>query len=317
MKILRCNNSTPVRLDKFILDEVPELSFSLLQKYLRQNKVKLNGKKAPLATRVAHGDEVRLYLPEVDTASPPAAPAPTILFEDEGLLALYKPPGLPSLCGDEAPGRDSTQSGAQGRTQDSLLRRAEDYLRQHSPDASALLCHRLDTGTSGVLLVAKNTAVLDFIAGLLRGHQLQKTYYGLTFGHPAPPAGLLDGWLAKDAKNGFVRVVTPGARGARPAKTQYRTLATTGPLALLHIQPQTGRTHQIRAHLAGAGTPLLGDSKYGDNAANRRYRCRYQCLCAAEIRFPATAGEFARYSKLVIACEKPWFYTQAMAGLFK
>ena len=317
MKTLHYNSNTPVRLDTFILDEVPTLSFALLQKYLRQNKVKLNGKKAPLATRVARGDEVRLYLPEANAASPPAVPAPTILFEDEGLLALYKPPGLPSLCGEEGPSRDPAQNGIIGGTQDSLLRRAKSYLRQHSPDASALLCHRLDTGTSGVLLVAKNTPVLDFTTNLLRGHQLQKTYYGLTFGHPKPPAGLLDGWLAKDTKSGFVRVVAPGARGAKPAKTQYRTLATTGPLALLHIQPQTGRTHQIRAHLAKAGTPLLGDSKYGDNAANRRYRCRYQCLCGAEIRFPATTGEFARYSKLVITCEKPWFYTQAMAGLFK
>ncbi len=286
----------PLRLDKFILQRQPQLGFGLLQKYLRQNKIKLNGRRQPLSTPLAAGDEVLLYLPEKQAAPHPLA----VLFEDENLLAAYKPAGLVSLYEDGA-------GGVQAGKTDSLARRAAAYLRAGSPAAKALPCHRLDTGTSGVLLFAKNEATLDFVTGLLQSHQLAKTYTGLCFGHPQPASGVLDGWLRKDAAKGLVRLAPPGAQGARPAETRYETIATQGPLALLRLHPQTGRTHQIRAHLAAAGAPLLGDSKYGDNAANRRYRCRYQCLCAIQLRFPALSGAHAAYSRLVISCGAPWF----------
>ena len=283
MKTLVYRGNTPLRLDKYLLAEAPELSFTLLQKYWRQNKVKLNGKRRPLSTRLCAGDEVRLYLPDV-------APQPlSVLYEDDGLLGLYKPAGLPSLVEDDPQA-------------DSLQRRASLYLQKE-----ALLCHRLDTGTSGVLLAAKTPETRDFVTGLIRGHQLQKTYYGLVLGHPRPAAGVLNAPLLKDAERGVVRAVAPGTPGAKPAETRYQTLASNEGMALLQLEPRTGRTHQLRAHLAGIGTPLLGDSKYGDNAANRLHRCRYQCLCAARVAFP---------DGLVIECEPPWFYTQALEGRF-
>lgn len=300
MKTLKYSSKTSMRMDKFILSQSQELSFAVLQKYLRQNKVKLNGKKAALCTKLVFGDEVQLYLPDASAEQKALAPQ-DILFEDENLLALYKPAGLVSLNEDAA-------------KSDSLQSRAKKYLQSTAPDAAALLCHRLDTGTSGVLLLAKNTEVQNFVLGLIREKTLEKTYIGLTFGHPKPATGVLDFWLFKDAKEGFVRAVTAGTKGAKPAQTHYSTIATKDALALLQIKPQTGRTHQIRAHFAHFGTPLLGDSKYGDNAANRRFHCKYQCLCAQKLCFPAIDGAFKQYSGMVIACPKPWFYSATLSG---
>ncbi|MDL2293260.1 RluA family pseudouridine synthase [Ruminococcaceae bacterium OttesenSCG-928-D13] len=329
----------------------------MLHKYLRQNKIKLNGKKQPLNTRLTAGDLVRLYLPpEAESAPPPPAPL-EVLWEDNGLLALYKPAGLITLVegrtGEmhsritpEPPPVAAPGGGvfwSEPRAKDALTRRLRtaEHVSGGTPRSTAprpepdsllararlytagafepLACHRLDTGTSGIVLFAKNPAMLDFVTGLIRDHQLQKTYYGLCFGHPQPPEGMLSGWLSKDAAAARVRVTPRKTAGAKPVETAYRTIATDGPLALVELHPKTGRTHQLRAQLAAAGAPLLGDSKYGDLAANRRYRCRYQCLCAAALRFPAldAAGPFAAYSRLAIRCDKPWFYGKLLEGGFE
>ncbi|MGD9560288.1 MAG: pseudouridine synthase [Oscillospiraceae bacterium] len=290
------------RLDRFILAALPHLSGGRLHRALRENKLKLNGKKLPLSTPVHRGDEVCLYLPEALLAPP----APQVLYEDDGLLALNKPAGR----------RSQNETGPQDGT---LLQDARLYLQAHRapahPGFEPSLCHRLDTGTSGVLLVAKTPEALAFVTGLLRRHALEKTYWGLAVGCPAPAAGTLAGYLSKDTRRAQVRVLPQPARGAAPVRLQYTTLATSGRLALLEITPHTGRTHQIRAQLAAAGTPLLGDSKYGDITANRALRCRYQCLCAGRLQFPAQlGGPFAHYAGLAITCEKPWFYAKALDG---
>jgi 23S rRNA pseudouridine955/2504/2580 synthase len=261
----------------------------------------------PLSTRLAAGDEVRLFLPESAAVTGKAAPvALRVCFEDENLLAADKPAGLPSVADRDA---------------DSLLLRARRYLGQPetAPDGDAAglasLCHRLDTGTSGVLLLAKNAPALQFVTGLMRQRQLQKTYYGVTVGRPTPPCGALEGWLWKDARKSLVRILPAFAPGAKPVSMEYETLALSGRLALLRIKPHTGHTHQIRAQLAAAGTPLLGDSKYGGTAENRTLRCRYQCLCAAQLAFPEiSGGAYAAYSRLSITCPKPWYYRQVEEG---
>ena len=115
-------------------------------------------------------------------------------------------------------------------------------------------------------------------------HRLKKTYLCVTFGWPTPPQGTLRGYLIKDARRGVVRVTDRPQPGARQIVTGYRTLAKSGRLALLEVDLVTGRTHQIRAHLASIGCPLVGDSKYGNQAANRALRAKYQLLCAWRLR---------------------------------
>ncbi|MFV0413638.1 MAG: RluA family pseudouridine synthase [Oscillospiraceae bacterium] len=287
------------RLDAFILQQEPGLSPGILHKYLRENKIKLNGKKAPLGTRLNSGDEVCLYLP------PKAAAAASleILYEDEQLLAVNKPAGLLTLD-ENRPENPNT-----------LLAR----LTQYAAGAFAVrLCHRLDTGTSGVVLAAKTAAAEQMVRGLIQQHRLEKKYVCVTFGHPAPPAATLAGWLSKNEQKGLVFINRQKSPGAKPVETRYKTLARSGRLALLEIQLVTGRTHQIRAHLASIGTPILGDSKYGNLAANRQLKCRYQCLCASEVSFPAElpAG-FEACRGLCIACPKPWFFAQVAEGVLQ
>lgn len=288
------------RLDAFLLARLPAQGIGRLHKYLRQNKIKVNGKKMPLSARLAAGDVVRVYLPAQEESAPPLA----CVYEDDAVLIVNKPAGVPSL--DEADAQTDT-----------LIARALHYLREKGEVQDSFtpcLCHRLDTGTSGLVMIAKTEAAYRLLTEAIAAHKLEKRYVCVTFGQPAPKAATLTGWLCKDARRGVVQIYDAPVRGARKVVTQYETLAVSGRLALLGVTLVTGRTHQIRAHLASIGCPVLGDSKYGDNAANRAYRCKYQALCAYELRFPAMEGACAALSGKTIRCEKPWYYTQILDG---
>lgn len=135
-------------------------------------------------------------------------------------------------------------------------------------------------------------------------------------GAPVPPAAELRAYLVKDAKRGMVRVTPVRGRGAKEIVTRYETLCTSGALALLRVQLVTGRTHQIRAHLASIGCPILGDSKYGSTQANRARRFKYQALCAHSLRFPEMEKESpcAGLSGKTLFAEEPWYVAQIKSG---
>ena len=182
-----------------------------------------------------------------------------------------------------------------------------------------MLCHRLDTGTSGLVLLAKNNAAEAFLTAAIKARDIEKRYLCVTFGRPNPPAALLRDYLLKDAERGIVRITDTTAGGAKEVITGYETLAVSGRLALLEVELVTGRTHQIRAHLAHIGCPILGDSKYGNNAANRELRLKYQALCAWELKFPAKISDerFAHLTGRVFHAEKPWYCQQVEDGTLK
>lgn len=315
MKTLRYEGPGGVRLDKFLLQSLPELSTGALHKYLRQNKIKLNGKKCPLSSKLSPGDEIRLYLPEPK----PSAPDIRILYEDEQLLAVEKPPGISSGNND-----DTTDT-------DTILARAKVYLncsdnyntgydfanvKQLYEKYPPYLCHRIDTGTGGILLLAKNIDFLEWMEDQMRQKQLTKKYLCVTVGIPHEPEGILEGYLVKDAARGRVQITPKKSPGAKPVTTRYQLLTHSGQLGLLGVELITGRTHQIRAHLASIGTPILGDSKYGINEINRRLRCKYQCLFASEILFPTleAGSSYAAYSDLHIRADAPWYVRQIYTG---
>lgn len=312
MKTLTVAVPAPVRLDKYLMQKYPFLSIGALNKALRENKIKLNGKKQPLSTRVSEGDEIRLYLRD-EQLSPPAAPGgplflqarrpAELVYEDEQLLIAHKPAGLP-VDGDDP---------------DTLLNRIllGQYQRGWQPGEGFMpaLCHRLDTGTSGLLLAAKTAEAERLLTGMIRQRKIEKTYLCVTFGRPEPPAATLGGWLIKDAGRGRVRIVPSAQAGAKPVKTRYCTRAVSGRLALLEVDLITGRTHQIRAHLAGIGCPILGDAKYGSNAANRELRFKYQALCAWRLRFPKlNEPALAGVSGRSFFAPEPWYCTQLLEG---
>lgn len=302
MRELHVKCLLPVRLDKYLMEQFPALGIGRLNKALRENKIKLNGKKQPLSTRVQNGDIVRLFLND-DVLEKRALPAAMLVYEDDDILVVNKPAGVE----------------VDGPADDTLLKRVCATLAERGGPSQAVLCHRLDAGTSGLVLLARNAAAEQFLTEAIRQRQIQKRYLCVTFGRPQPPAALLHDYLSKDAERGVVRILSAPAPGAKEILTGYETLAVSGRLALLQVDLITGRTHQIRAHLAHIGCPILGDSKYGNNAANRELHFKYQALCAWELRFPAQI-EDARFSRLagrVFHAEKPWYCRQLLDGTLR
>lgn len=302
MKELHVKSLLPVRLDKYLMEQYPALGPGRLNKALRENKIKLNGKKLPLSTRVQNGDVIRLFLQDEQLEARPL-PTAVFVYEDNDILIANKPAGIE----------------VDGPAADTLLKRVQATLTANGQPGHAVLCHRLDTGTSGLVLLAKNREAESFLTGAIKQRRIEKRYLCVTFGHPQPPAALLRDYLLKDAARGVVRVVSSPADGAREILTGYETLTVSGRLALLEVELITGRTHQIRAHLASIGCPILGDSKYGNNAANRELHFKYQALCAWELRFPTQIAEsrFAHLAGRVFHAEKPWYCGQITDGTLR
>ena len=313
MKELHVKSLLPVRLDKYLMDQFPALGMGRLNKALRENKIKLNGKKQPLATRVQNGDVIRVYLlddqlgltsqegPEFLQARAPAE----FIYENDDLIVANKPAGIP-VDGDES---------------DTLLNRVLRRLYEEKRWDAAhepRLCHRLDTGTSGLVLIAKTPEAEQLFLEVIKNREVKKTYLCVTFGRPTPPDGTLGGYLLKDADRGIVKIVPDKQPGAKDVETQYETVAVSGRLALLKVRLITGRTHQIRAHMASIGCPILGDSKYGNNTANRQLKLKYQALCAWELVLPRfTSPDFADLSGKTFRAPKPWYYQQVLDGTLK
>lgn len=300
MRELRVQAPRPVRLEQYLLRQFPALSAGALHKALRENKLKLNGKKQPLATLVQSGDVIRLYLREEQLC-----PAAEFLYEDDNILVAVKPAGI----------------AVEGEG-DTLLARVYTALRREErfdPAAPPVLCHRLDTGTSGLVLLAKTPASEAFLTGAIKQRTVGKRYLCVTFGRPQPLTATLHGYLRKDAAAGKVRVLDRPAPGAKEIITKYETLAVSGRMALLQVDLITGRTHQIRAHLASIGCPVLGDSKYGNNAANRELHFKYQALCAWKLEMPTRIDDpaFAYLAGKVFRAPEPWYCKQVRDGTLK
>lgn len=314
MKEIHVKSLLPVRLDKYLMQQYPALGPGRLNKALRENKIKVNGKKQPLATRVQNGDIIKLFLLDeqlgLTAQQGPvflAARAPAeFIYESDDIIVANKPAGVP-VDGAEA---------------DTLLNRVCRTLYQagHYNDAQPpRLCHRLDTGTSGLILLAKTAAAEEYLMTAIKERAIRKRYLCVTFGRPAQPAATLHDHLYKDAERGIVYVKHEASPGAKEIITGYETVAVSGRLALLKVELITGRTHQIRAHLASIGCPILGDSKYGNNAANRELKLRYQALCAWELSFPKkiAPAKFQYLTGKTFYAPKPWYYQQILDGTLK
>ena len=317
MKILKVKCLAPTRLDHYLTQQYPALTPGRLNKALRENKIKLNGRKQPLSTRVMAGDEIRLFILDEQLDGGREADGPAwknargpaeAVYNGPQLLVVNKPAGLP----------------VDGPESDTLLNRALLYLNKAGEyDEDSLyqpaLCHRLDTGTSGLVLIAKTPEAEQILLEAIRERQVKKTYLCVTFGRPVPPEGTLGGYLLKDANLGKVQILPEKKPGAKEVCTEYETIAVSGRLALLKVRLITGRTHQIRAHMASIGCPILGDSKYGNNAANRELKLKYQALCAWELVMPdfPAASPLADVAGKVFHAPRPWYYGQVLDGTLK
>ena len=288
-------NDAGQRLDRFVGKAVPLLPDSLLQKYIRLKRIKVGGKGAKRDTRLSAGDTVQLYINDEFFESPReenaylkvGAPKLDVVYEDENILLADKKPGV--LCHSAGKWDYNTLiANIQARAYQS----GEWRPREENAFAPAL-ANRIDRNTGGIVIAAKNAEALRILNEKIRDREIDKRYLCVVRGRPKPPEGRLEGYLFKDAKKNQVYVRDRPEPGAKTAVTRYRLLKSANGLSLVECQLLTGRTHQIRAQMAHAGWPLVGDGKYGSERDNRRMgETEGQALCSYRLRFdfPTDAG---------------------------
>ncbi len=285
-------NEDGVRLSRFVQNVTNGLPTSLLYKSFRNKRVKVNGKKAAPEDRLAQGDVIELYINDEFFAVAPAAhksakpprrqPTVQVIYEDSAIAALYKPAHL--LCHSDRTGDANLVDAFTA-----YLTQQGEYQPQQEHSFSPALCNRLDRGTEGLVLAAKSYQALRDMNAVIRDDLLQKEYLTITVG--VPPKGRHIAYLRHSEKNNKVTVRPTPAEGFKQIITQVSVLETKGPFALCRIGLITGRTHQIRAHLAFLGAPVLGDIKYGNRKMNQRTGFETQALCAARVTFGQIPAE--------------------------
>ena len=280
-------NDAGQRLDRFVGKTVPLLPDSLLQKYIRLKRIKLNGKGSKRDTRLSEGDCVRLYINDEFFEKPReensylkvGKPRVTIVYEDDNILLADKKPGV--LCHSAGQWDYNTLIA---NIQAYLAQKGEWHPGEENSFAPAL-CNRIDRNTGGIVIAAKNAEALRIINEKIKLREIEKYYLCAVHGRPDPPSGILENYLFKDAVKNRVYIKNKNEPGAKTAVTEYRTLRSKGPLSLVECHLLTGRTHQIRAQMAYAGWPLLGDGKYGSERFNKKYDETGQALYSYKLQF--------------------------------
>ena len=287
-------NDSGQRFDRFIGKTVPLLPESLLQKYIRLKRIKLNGKGAKRDTRLSTGDSIQMYIndeffqaPDPDHAWKKVRPQLDILYEDEHILLVNKPAGL-VVHEDES------------QTPNTLINQIKAYLFESGawdPESERsfvpALCNRIDRNTGGIVLAAKTAPALRILNEKIRDREIAKYYLCLVHGTPRPAAGTLKNYLRRDTDKKQVFVDKSKTKDNLTALLRYRVKESRGGLSLVECELLTGRTHQIRVQMAQAGHPLAGDTKYGTAGQNRGLPFSHQALWSWRVRFdfPTPAGE--------------------------
>ncbi len=309
------SNDSGQRLDKFMVKAAPKLPKGMLYKFLRTKKIKVNRKRAEGSQMLSENDVVSCFInddffPEQEFVNQKkkqhgflSAPADiTSVYEDENILIVYKPQGLVVHDDDK-------------NTLDTLIARVLHYLyckKEYNPDAEQsfcpALCNRLDRNTSGLVIAAKNALALREVNRLIRENKIHKSYLCITVNNPPKKQDTLHAYHIKPQNGKIVKVSSKKLSGYKEIITKYNVLAQKDGLCLVKVDLITGRTHQIRAHMAFAGAPLLGDDKYGHSDINRRYSCRYQKLCAYKLSFETEKeSPLAYMNSRRITCPVPEF----------
>ena len=312
-------NEAGQRLDKFLAKYMNEASKSFFYKMMRKKNITLNGKKCEGNEKLAEGDVVKLFLAE-DTIEKFSSVQVQevkkvdldILYEDDEIILVNKPAGMLSQKAKE--------------TDESLVEYLIDYLLGSGKLTESGLrafrpsvCNRLDRNTSGIVAAGKSLAGLQMLSGVFKDRSIHKYYQCLVSGE-IRDVKTVDGWLLKDEKKNQVRILTDveakrfegkgGDEEPKRIRTKYEPIATDGRFTLLKVTLLTGRSHQIRAHLASLGHPIVGDSKYGGvskvNPSGRTVK--YQLLHSYRLEFPKLAEPFAYLSGRVFEAPLPGYF---------
>ncbi len=294
MRILRIEkNDAGQRLDKFLSKAVKGLPLSMMYKAIRTKKIKVNRKRAEANQMLLAGDEVQLFikeeffdLPQRDNSALAAIkPKLSIVYEDENIMLLNKRPGV--LVHEDTAGGENT-----------LILHIKAYLYQNGEYDPAseqsfapALCNRIDRNTGGIVIAAKNAEALRAMNEKIKQNEISKCYLCAAHGKMPRKSDTLVGYLRKDSEKNLVTVSDTPLKGGKSIETRYRVLRERDGNSLLQVELITGRTHQIRAHLAHIGHPLLGDGKYGKNKEEKGRGYKYQALYAYRLTFKPARGD--------------------------
>ena len=289
MREIRINkNDAGQRLDKYLSKRFKTMPKSLMYKYLRTKYIKLNGKKVQPDVFLNEGDVLTLYIRDEffetkkDYDFLKAGKELSIVYEDENIILIDKKVGV--ICH-----QDNRYDA------DALNLRVLRYLyekHEYDPEAdksfTPALCNRIDRNTGGIVIAAKNAEALRVMNQKIRDNELQKYYLCIVKGCPKPKHAVLTAYHFKDESTNTVTISDKPQEGYKKIITEYTVIKPSSALSVCEVLLHTGRTHQIRAHMAYIGHPLLGDEKYGDRKLNLRYHMKRQALYSYKLKFAFT-----------------------------
>jgi len=277
------------KIERVLLEIFPKLSTGVLYKSLRKKDIKINGVRIKEGHIVKSGDNLEVYIIDdfLYGINKPNVPMFNIVFEDDNLIIVNKYPGI-------SVHQDKHENG------ETLIDQVQDYLNSSNGNkVTASLCHRLDRNTGGLLIIAKNSQSLEVLEALIKDREITKLYKCIVYGQMPKVEATLTHYLEKDDNQSRVFISENRSPNSVEIVTKYKVISydKNKNISRLEVELITGKTHQIRAHLAFIGHPLIGDGKYGTNVINREFGIAKQQLWAYKLIFNFNDGKHLNYLK--------------------
>ena len=252
------------KLNSFLLDNFDGLKLNTLYKALRKRDVRVNDTKVSDNVILHSGDVIKVFIPDEQLFKDKSFNI-DIIYEDDNIVVVNKPAEI------EVVGENSLTT----------------ELCKYYNSTSIFPCHRLDRNTTGLVLLAKNEKALNILLDKFKNREIEKHYRALVYGIPRKKEDTLTAYLFKDAKKSLVYISDIPKKGYEKIITSYKVISSNSKnnTSFLDVNLHTGKTHQIRAHLAHIGYPIVGDGKYGNREINKKFKYKYQQLCSYSLKF--------------------------------